>query len=217
MSACDPRDTGVEALATNRGSAPPFLPTLVTAILIGAASLLCRQPSAPESPAAPIATVEASLAGTDGFHPAPGAREARVAVPAFLAFAQLQPLTFQAPRLAEAAAVPAARATRPAGTERRTCGTARCGEAKRGETIRSASSVAPPVRSASEPSAIPQPLRDEPEAGEDLLPQGALPFASTAASWIDGARKLGGSIGKSVGSGAVSLGGSVVDLLASAR
>ncbi|MCE4224690.1 hypothetical protein HCU64_13075 [Methylobacterium sp. C25] len=208
MSACAPRDPGVETLSAARGSALPFLPTLVTALAVGLLSMLCRAPTGPMEPAVPTVTAEAAPAGTDGFHPVLPGSETAPAIPAALAFARLHPLTLHAPHLAETKA-PTTRPTRSASTNRRSCIGPRCGEARRVETaVRT-----PPAKSISEPEAIPAPLRAQSEADEDMLPTGALPFAATAASWVERARRIGGT----VGNGAASLGGSVVELLASAR
>lgn len=214
MSACGPHDPGVETLATPRGSAPPFLPTLATALAVGLLSLVCRGPSAPEAPAAPVATAQASPAGTDGFHSVRAPSETAPAIPAALAFARLHPLTLQIPQRAEveeSARAPAARITRSAAAARRACTGPRCGETRRIDT---AARAAPsPVRSASEPAAIPEPMRGQAETDEGLIPTGAIPFAATAVSWVETARKLGTGLG----SDAASLGGSMVELLASSR
>ncbi|GLS46711.1 hypothetical protein [Methylobacterium brachythecii] len=208
MSACAPRDPGVETLSAARGSALPFLPTLLTAFAVGLLSLLCSPSSAPVAPAASVVTAEVSPAGADGFHPVLPGSETAPAIPAALAFARLHPLTLHAPQLAETKA-PATRSTRSASASRRACTGPRCVETRRLETaVRT-----PPAKAASEPESAPASMRAQSEADEDMLPTGALPFAATAASWVDRARSIGGS----VGNGAASLGGSVVELLASAR
>ncbi|GJE55452.1 hypothetical protein [Methylobacterium thuringiense] len=212
MSGCGPHDPGVETLTPGRGSALPFLPTLATALAVAGLSLLCRAPTAP-APVAPIATARAAPAGADGFHPAL-VSETAPAIPAALAFARLHPLTLHTPQFADAdepAKAPAVRPARPAVAARRACAAPRCGEARRVDTaIRTPPA---PVRSASEPAAVPEPMRGQAEADEGLLPTGAIPFAATAVFWVEKARKLGSG----VGSEAASLGGSVVDLIASAR
>jgi hypothetical protein len=56
-------------------------------------------------------------------------------------------------------------------------------------------------------------MRGQAETDGGLLPTGAIPFAATAVSWVEKARKLGAG----VGSDAASLGGSVVELLSITR
>ncbi|GEO98251.1 hypothetical protein MHA02_06390 [Methylobacterium haplocladii] len=204
----------MESLTTSRGSAPPFLPTLATALAVGLLSLVCRGPSAPEAPAAPVAMVQAAPAGADGFHAATSAAESAPTIPAALAFARLHPLTLQIPHLAaadESAKASAVRTTRSAAATRRPCPASRCGETRRVDTAVRAAPA--PIKSASEPAAIPEPMRGQADADEGLLPLDVLPFAATAASWVESARKLG----RGVGGDAASLGGTVVALIACAR
>lgn len=211
MSSRCPRDPGVEALSTTRGAVLPFLPTLVTALVVAAASLLCRPPSAPEVPPAPSMTTQA---GADGFHHA-GAATA-VSVPAVVAFARLQPPALQAEAAIETdnAARPATRPARLAtAAGRRPCTGGRC-ESRRPDAVRSAAGAARPAAETSAP--LPFAPVAEPDTDEGL-PDDALPFAPTAVSWAETVRTVGARIGGRVGSEAASLGGSVVDLIACAR
>ncbi|GEP09407.1 hypothetical protein [Methylobacterium gnaphalii] len=213
MSACAPRDPGVEALTVARGSALPFLPTLVTALAVGLLSLLCHTPSAPEAPPLSMVTAAASMTMPGGFHPVLPGSEAMPSVHAAVAFGRLPAPVLEVPQMADvspAAKAPATQgANRPVrNAARRPCAAPHCADSRRVDTAtRNA-----PVRAASEPEAVPAPMRGRGEVDEDL-PTGALPFAATAASWVERVRTIGGS----VGNGAASLSGSVVDLLASLR
>lgn len=203
-----------------RTSVLPFLPTLVTAFVIAAASLLCRAPAESTSDAAqaPARAFPAMLAqGLDGFPAQPQTSPASGSIPATLAFGRMFPLTtLPAGEAQNVAALP--RAGRIANASRRSCAAGRCGETRR-EGARDANrdasreiarNTAPPSRYLPDPptvSAISDPFRDDPAAGGDSLPDGVLPFMPTAASVLDTVR--------SIGSNAANLGGSVASSIGS--
>lgn len=194
----------------------PFLPTLVMALIIAAASLLCRAPAEPTSnlAEAPIRAVPTMLAwGLDGFPVQAQTSPASGGIPATMAFSQMFPMTvLPAGEAQNVATLP--RTGRIANASRRGCGAGRCGEARRDpgrESNRDMARItAPPSRYTSDPptvSAIQDPFRDDPAAGGDNLPDGVLPFMPTAASVLDAAR--------SIGSNAANLGGSVASSIGS--
>ncbi|WP_375454263.1 hypothetical protein [uncultured Methylobacterium sp.] len=156
----------------------PFLPTLVTALALGAASLACREP-APAAPA-PAASVEPRA-----FHAAAPAEAAPPRPPAAITFAQYPPRLALPEARAAAPPPPAARIA--AAQLRRACTGQPCTEG-------------PPRRPA--PAATVQPAAVEAQAGTgDGLPDLALPFAPAArvvgeaAAFVrTGAASLGGSV-----------------------
>lgn len=161
----------------------PFLPTLVIALALGAASLACREP-APAAPA-PAASVEPRP-----FHAAAPAEAALPRPPAAIAFAQYPP-RLALPEAHPAAPPPPAARIAAAAPLRRACTGQPCTEG-------------PPRRPA--PAAIVRPSAVEAEAGTgDGLPDLALPFAPAA--------RVVGEAAIFVRTGAAALGGSVSVLI----
>ncbi len=171
----------------------PFLPTLVTAVMIGAASLLCREPA--KAPALPAAAV-----GPQAFAPVTAA-EPPARAPAALIFAEHYPLVpgaaaRPAPRLAAAASRrQALRAAEPP---------------RRPETLAARPAPADPL-----PHADPMaPARAaEVAEGESLLPDLVLPFAAT----VTPAVRAAGETAVFLKDRADSLGGSVSAVMAAMR
>lgn len=185
----------------------PFLPTLVTALVLGAGSLLCREP-APATPVAPVPAAPAPAASVAprAFHAAVPAEAALPRPPAAIAFAQFPP-SLVLPDVRTAALPlplplpsplpsllphPAARVA-TAGTLRRACTAPRCAEG-------------PPRRPDPFSEAVrPAPVEAEAQMRDGLLPDLALPFAPAvrvvgeAAAYVrTGATALGGSVAGSV-------------------
>lgn len=169
----------------------PFLPTLATALVLGAASLLCREPA----PAAPVVPAPAASVEPRAFHAAAPVEAALPRPPAAIAFAQFPPsLVLPEARIA-AAPHPAARiaTAATAATLRRACTAPRCAEG-------------PPRRPDPFAEAVrPAPVEAEAEVRDGLLPDLALPFAPAA--------RVVGEAAAYVRTGAAALGGSVVMLV----
>ncbi|WP_375463078.1 hypothetical protein [uncultured Methylobacterium sp.] len=163
----------------------PFLPTLVTALALGAASLLCREPV----PAAPVSPAPSASVEPHAFHAALPAEAALPRPPAVLAFAQRYPLS---PALREPRAAPPTARLATAGPIRHACIGPRCSE---GVPRRTDPLAAKP----------PQPAAAEAEAGDGLLPDLALPFAPAFAP----AARVAGEAAALVRTGAASIGGTV--------
>lgn len=146
----------------------PFLPTLVTAVLIGAGSLLCRGPAAP--PPAPRLDAQAFAPAAAPVTPA--------RPPAALIFAEHYPVTAAAAweppaaaRLAPAPRVAAVPARRPVAAQP---------APRRPEAVvaRAAEAVPEPAPVAtSQPWLVPPAAIPDVEAEEEGLPGLALPFA----------------------------------------
>ena len=194
-----PRRLELDALSSPRSSVLPFLPTIVTALLIGSLSLLCRQPAAPEANPAELpamVSAELSLPAETGSLRLP----AFDGVPAPLAFAQVYPIVPEA--AAERVAATTGSKAAPARTvrsARRPCSSQRCGENHRAEAMRYAEDAPRPVEATSSVRGKGSPFRIEPSPVE--LPAGALPFAPTAEVVIDRLRSVGGgtaSLGSAV-------------------
>lgn len=111
---CGSVDEGLSLEATS-GVTPPLLPTLVVALVLGAASLLCREPDAPTS-TAPTTAISTTLAPRSVAEPRSVVEPvttgsiAETFVPATLAFPRQFPLVLTA----QAVAPPQASARRPA-------------------------------------------------------------------------------------------------------
>lgn len=199
----------LDALTTPRSSVLPFIPTLVTALLIGSFSLLCRHPAAPEAvPTDPPAMVSAELSrpGEDGFHGALTRDGSQTGMPGTVAFARFYPIVPEAPseRVAAAASKPAP--ARPARSAKRPCAGSKCGETPRAEAARYAADAPRPVDATASVPGKASPFRIEPRAPVDL-PDGALPFAPTAEAVVERVRAMG--------SETAHLGGTVLGSLAS--
>ena len=157
----------------------PFLPTLATALVLGAASLLCREPApapAPVAPSAPAASV-----APHAFHAAAPVEAALPRPPAAIAFAQVPPSfvppSFVLPEI-RTAAHPVARVATTAGTPRRACTAPRCAEG-------------PPRRPDPFSEAVrPAPVEAEAQVRDGLLPDLALPFAPAVRAVGDAAAYL---------------------------
>lgn len=204
-----PRRLELDALTTPRSSVLPFIPTLVTALLIGSFSLLCRHPAAPEAMPADLPALvssELSRPGEEGFHPSLAREGIESGVPAALAFARAYPIVPEAPseRVAAAASKPAP--ARPVRSAKRPCSGQKCGENHRAEAARYAADAPRPVDATSSVPSRPSPFRIDPRAPVEL-PDGALPFAPTAEAVVDSVRAMG--------SQTASLGGAVIGSLAS--
>ncbi|WP_430911772.1 hypothetical protein [Methylobacterium sp. sgz302541] len=147
----------------------PFLPTIATAVIVAAASLLCRE-TVTTAPV-PAETAQILIAPTSFADGRVVAEAAGTRPTAALAFAQLHPLTFEAaePRMA---ARPGARfAVLP---PRRPCPGPRCGEAiPRRANPFAAAHPADPERVETAPVEVG-------EADEPFFPRLALPFAPVA-------------------------------------
>ena len=160
----------------------PFLPTLATALVIGAASLLCREPARTPAIPAPSASV-----APHAFHAAAPAEAALPRPPAAIAFAQFPP-SLVLPEI-RTASHPVARVATTAGTPRRVCTGPRCAEG-------------PPRRPDPFSEILrPAPVEAEAQVRDGLLPDLALPFAPAvravgdAAAYLrTGASALGSSV-----------------------
>lgn len=198
------RRLALDALTTPRSSVLPFLPTLVTALVIGSLSLVCREPSTPEpGPVALPAIVEAELSrsGQDGLRSGVDTYDTQASVPATLAFARLYPIVPEAPseRVATNAGKPAP--ARIARSAKRPCIGSKCGENHRAEALRYASDAPRPVDATSSVPGKDSPFRIDPRPPIEL-PDGALPFSPTAEAMVDTVRAMG--------DGTASLGGAVL-------
>lgn len=197
MSKTDPLTDGTARLSL------PFLPTLVTALVLGAASLLCREPAA-EPPAAPAALV----APPDVYAALP-VEAVPPRVPAAIAFAEQYPLSPARPEPRGPALRPPARIA----AARRPCAGPHCTDAARRPEPFAALARPEPVpataeaRNAAKPAAWPAtlPAAQVETAGALLpdiaLPDIALPFApvtravgEAAALVRRGAASVGGSV-----------------------
>ncbi|AWN37025.1 hypothetical protein [Methylobacterium radiodurans] len=176
----------------------PFLPTLVTAVLIGAGSLLCRGPAAPP----PEARVDAQAFAPAASLPGPAPR-----APAALVFAEHFPLSTAAAGMAWEPPVQA----RPSPAPRVAAAPARRPVAaqlppRRPEAV-VARAAEPELTSVaiSQPWLVPPAAIPDGEAEEEGLPALALPFAPAA-------QKAAETVGEAVGyvrGRAAALGGSV--------
>lgn len=101
MSACTPPDHAAFESGASRGVTPPLLPTLMMAVILGAASYFCHEPAAVQAPAPVLATAVAS---------APVATAEAPFIPAPLAFQTQFPMIV----LAQAEPAPAAQAHKAA-------------------------------------------------------------------------------------------------------
>ena len=170
----------------------PFLPTLVTALVIGVASLICREPAV--APALPPAAV-----GPQAFAPAAVAAEPAPRAPAALIFAEHYPLVPGAaprpvPRLAAAAS--------------------------RRQALRAAEPPRRPETLAARPAPAADPLApargermSEVAEGDSLLPDLVLPFTAT----VTPAVRAAGETAAFLKARATSLGGSVSAVMAVMR
>lgn len=105
---CGSTDEGLGMDATS-GVTPPFLPTLLVALMLGAASLLCREPEV--SAPVPATAISTTLAPRNIVEPVATGSIAEAFVPATLAFPRQFPLVLTA----QAVAPPQASPRRPAG------------------------------------------------------------------------------------------------------
>ncbi|TXN51386.1 hypothetical protein FV232_03030 [Methylobacterium sp. WL30] len=167
----------------------PFLPTLVTALVLGAGSLICREP-APTPPA----PVPAASVAPHAFHAAAPVEAALPRLPAAIAFAQVPP-SFVLPEIRTAAAPHPVARVATAAPLRRACTAPRCAEGP----PRRPDPFSEIVRSA------PVEAQAQAQARDGLLPDLALPFAPAARVVGDAAAYLR--------SGASSLGSSVALLV----
>ncbi len=134
----------------------PFLPTLATALVLGAASLMCREP-------APSVSAPAASVAPHAFHAAVPAEAALPRPPAAIAFAQFPP-SFVLPEVRTAAAAHPAARVATAGPLRRACTAPRCAEG-------------PPRRPDPFSEVVrPAPVEAEAQVRDGLLPDLALPF-----------------------------------------
>ncbi|KAB1071796.1 hypothetical protein [Methylobacterium planeticum] len=178
----------------------PFLPTLVTALVVAGASFLCREP-AQDRPAQdrPAPAVEQVLVIDPQAYPEPAAPPPGPRAPAALAFAQAYPLLPAEPRATASRPAPRIAAMPP---RRPPC--LRCeATPRRPEPVLAARPAeAKAWEKAVEPAS---PDQAEAEAEESLLPDLALPFAPTLAP----AARAAGRAADLVRTGAAALGGSV--------
>lgn len=199
-SQCGCANEGLAMDATS-GVTPPLLPTLVVALVLGAASLLCRDADAP----APAPT---ALAARIASAPATLVSEAVPTtpfVPAALAFPHQFPLVVavQTTAPAQAAApVPAVAQHRPAGprvaTLRRVPPTQAAPEIPRADPVTSVVRAEAPVEA------------------DGVLPDLALPFAPVIEA-VGRAHDFVGAQGAAARTQASALGGAVVDFVGTLR
>ncbi|MCI9882584.1 MULTISPECIES: hypothetical protein [Methylobacterium] len=172
---------------------PPLLPTLMMAVILGAASYLCHEPAAVAPPASVPATAVAA---------APEAEAETLHIPAPLAFQTQFPLAMVAQ--AEPAPVVQAHRSTPRTATRLTA-------PRRVE--------APRVAVKTSPADKPLPFVAEVEAAsavsdgdEGVLPEAALPFAPTIRAVTRASAAAGafvGAQGAALGAGTASLGAAV--------
>lgn len=186
------------------GVTPPLLPTLVMALVLGAASLLCREPEvpapAPTALAARIASAPATLVSEAG--------PATPFVPAALTFPSQFPLMVAAHIAAPvqgAAAAPALAQHRPPGP--------RVAALRRPAPVKAI--AAPAAAQHADPvGTVAQ--AEVPAEADGLLPDLALPFAPAIRA-VGRARDFVGVQGAAARTQASALGGAVVDFVGSLR
>ncbi|MGU3361839.1 hypothetical protein ACLBWX_16025 [Methylobacterium sp. M6A4_1b] len=193
MSACTPPAPSAFDTGTARGVTPPLLPTLMMAVILGAASYLCQEPTAVVPPASVPATAVAA---------APEAEAETPHIPAPLAFQTQFPLAMVTQ--ADPAPVVQARRTTPRTVTRLTV-------SRRAE--------APRVAGKATPANEPLPFVAEVEAAsavsdaeEGVLPEAALPFAPTIRAVTRASAAAGafvGAQGAALGAGTATLGAAV--------
>ncbi|KQP91622.1 hypothetical protein ASF60_17585 [Methylobacterium sp. Leaf113] len=179
MSACtSPAQSAFEA-GTGRGVTPPFLPTLMMAVILGAASYLCHEPAAaPPPPSVPATAVAA----------APETVVETPYIPAPLAFRTQFPMVVVAQ--AEPAAVQAHKAMpRPT----------RLAAPRRADPPRLATKALPapskPMPFAPEAEESPIVERAVSTSDEGILPEIALPFAPTIRAVSEAGEAAGAFMG----------------------
>ncbi|HEV7440099.1 MAG TPA: hypothetical protein VGN94_10825 [Methylobacterium sp.] len=197
----------------------PFLPTLVTALVLAGASFLCREP-AQDKPVPPVASVEKVVLIDPHAFPEPAASPAEPRPPAALAFAQAYPMLPAEPRAMASRPAPRIAAMPPRrppclrceATPRRPepALAARPAELKATEASRFEPATAEPVTAELSGPELGGPELGAPEtveaAAEDtLLPDLALPFAP--------ATRAAGRAADFLRTGATALGGSVAVLV----
>lgn len=198
------------ALASEAGSgmALPLLPTIVVAMIVSAASLLCQTPSAPETPARTrIVEMENRTAQAS---PIETADLGTAFVPAAFAFRDQFPLRDPVTTTASVAPRRATSRTAAAKPSPRRPDSARSEMAK-AEAARPDVNRVPSVVAA-KATVSPEPFRVEAEADEALIPHLALPFAP-AISAITRAGSFVGTQSAAVGAEAMALGNVVTGLV----
>jgi hypothetical protein len=196
MSACTPPAPSAFDTGTARGVTPPLLPTLMMAVILGAASYLCHEPGREPAAVAPTASAPATAVAT-----APQAVAATPYIPAPLAFQTQFPMVV----LAQAEPTPAVQAHKALPRA-----AARLAAPRRLDAARVAGKA--PAATATD-----KPLPFMPEAEADgtvaaaddgILPEVALPFAPT----IRAVTRAGAAAGAFVGAGGAAIGAETATL-----
>ncbi|MCJ2080904.1 hypothetical protein [Methylobacterium sp. J-090] len=193
---CGCADEGLGMDATS-GVTPPLLPTLLMALVLGAGSLLCREPDAPAPAPTALAAQIASAPATLVAEAVP----TTPFVPAALAFPRQFPLAVAAQA---GAPMPVIAQHRPAGPR-----------------VASLRRVAPPKAAVAPEIPRVDPVAsvaraEVPVEADDFLPDLALPFAP-AIQAVGRARDFVGVQGAAARTQASALGGAVVDFVGTLR
>ncbi|KQP08584.1 hypothetical protein ASF28_20735 [Methylobacterium sp. Leaf99] len=201
---CGCADEGLGMDATS-GVTPPLLPTLLMALVLGAGSLLCREPDAPAPApmAAPRTVISTTMAPRIVAAPAIQVAEAAPPfVPAALAFPR------QFPIVVAAASMTAVAQHRPAGP--------RVAALRRAAPAKTHIAEAAEVPRADPVASVAQVEAPAPAEADDLLPDLALPFAPAIRA-VGRARDFVGIQGAAARTQASALGGAVVDFVGTLR